>query len=223
MKKLIFAAMAAMLMVAMPSQAQVKFGIKAGLNINNMSLDSKKMASADNRTGFFVGPTVRFSLPIVGLGMDASLLYDQRSFASGATFTDENTNAPYDYGTKMKTQQLTIPLNVRYNLIGTEKLAALYVYGGPQIAFNLGDKQYKEWTLRSSNFSCNVGLGVMVASRIQVTANYNIAMGKTGEQNALGVLSTIQGVYGNAAKVALEQMTGTAKANAWQIGVAYYF
>lgn len=222
MKKLIFAAMAAMLMMAMPSQAQVKFGIKAGVNINDMSVDSKVL-SADNRTGFYVGPTVRFSLPIVGLGMDASLLYDQRSFASDAKLKDVNTQEEYNYGTKMKTQQLTIPVNVRYNLIGTEKLAALYIYGGPQIAFNLGDKQYKEWSLKSSNFSCNVGLGVMVASRIQVSANYNIAMGKTGEQNALDVLKTVQGIYGTAAQVAAEQMIGTAKSNAWQIGVAYYF
>lgn len=221
MKKLIFAALAAMLMVAMPSQAQVKLGIKAGVNINNMSYDSKVL-SADNRTGFYVGPTVRFSLPVVGLGMDASLLYDQRSFESGATYTDEN-NQTYSYDTKMKTQQLTIPLNVRYNLIGTESLAALYVYGGPQIAFNLGNKQYKDWTLRSSNFSCNVGLGVMVASRIQVTANYNIAMGKTGEQNITDIAGTLTGVAGEAAKVAAEQIAGTAKANAWQIGVAYYF
>ena len=65
------------MMVATPSQAQVKFGLRAGLNVTDMSLD-KKVVKTKNRTGFFVGPTVKFTLPIVGVGIDASALYDQR-------------------------------------------------------------------------------------------------------------------------------------------------
>ena len=62
---------------AVPANAQLKFGIKGGLNITDMSL-SNDVFETSNRTGFFIGPTIKFTLPIVGLGIDASALYDQR-------------------------------------------------------------------------------------------------------------------------------------------------
>ena len=59
-------------------QAQVKFGVKGGLNITNMKL-SEDVISPSNQAGFFIGPTVKFTLPVVCLGIDAAALYDQRS------------------------------------------------------------------------------------------------------------------------------------------------
>ena len=67
----------AALMTAVPAKAEVKFGLKGGLNLTSMSLDANAI-SKSNQAGFFIGPTVKFTLPIVGLGFDASALYDQR-------------------------------------------------------------------------------------------------------------------------------------------------
>ena len=47
------------LFMAVPSQAQIKFGLKGGLDISK--LDTKV---SDNTTGFFVGPMVDVTLPI---------------------------------------------------------------------------------------------------------------------------------------------------------------
>ena len=78
MKKIFALALVALgMMTANPAQAQIKFGLKGGLNITDMSMDSKVL-DASNRTGFFIGPSVKFTLPVVGLGIDASALYDQR-------------------------------------------------------------------------------------------------------------------------------------------------
>ena len=73
MKKIFTTAVlaAAMLFSANSAEAQVKFGIKGGLNVTSMSLDSKVL-DAENRAGFFIGPTLKFTLPVVGLGIDAS-------------------------------------------------------------------------------------------------------------------------------------------------------
>ena len=67
----------AALMTAVPAKAEVKFGLKGGLNLTNMRFDSS-VADKSNQAGFFIGPTVKFTIPIVGLGFDASALYDQR-------------------------------------------------------------------------------------------------------------------------------------------------
>ena len=68
---------AAALMIGITAKAQVKFGVKGGVNVTSMSFNNS-VFDASNRTGFFIGPTVKIQLPLVGLGIDASALYDQR-------------------------------------------------------------------------------------------------------------------------------------------------
>lgn len=191
---------------AVPANAQLKFGIKGGLNITDMSL-SKDVFETSNRTGFFIGPTIKFTLPIVGLGIDASALYDQREGEVNVT-SDDNTIV----STRLKQKSINIPINLRYD-IGLGSLAAVYLAAGPQFGFNVGDKNqslYKdvaEWRLNTSNFSVNVGAGVMLLGHLQVGANYNIVCGKTGEITVLdGAESVLRG-----------------RSNTWQISAAYYF
>lgn len=191
---------------AVPANAQLKFGIKGGLNITDMSL-SNDVFETSNRTGFFIGPTIKFTLPIVGLGIDASALYDQREGEVNVE-ADDNTLV----STRLKQKSINIPINLRYD-IGLGSLAAVYLAAGPQLGFNVGDKNqslYKdvaEWRLNTSNFSVNVGAGVMLLGHLQVGANYNIVCGKTGEITVLdGAESVLRG-----------------RSNTWQISAAYYF
>ena len=198
MKKL-FAVVLMAVAFAMPSKAQFSWGIQAGLNMSNVSVKD----AADNvggaiesRTGFFVGPTVKFSLPIVGLGIDASALYDQREGKAG----DET----------VKAQSIQIPINVRYG-IGLGSIAEVFAFAGPQFGFKLsGDKNYgvADWTLKSSTFSANIGIGATVLSKLRAKLNYNIALGTTGEFES--VSQTVKQV-------------ADAKFNAWQVSLAYFF
>ena len=203
---------ASMLFAASSAQAQVKFGLKGGLNVTNMSLNSE-VFDADNQTGFFIGPTVKFTLPIVGLGIDASALYDQRD---AKVKVEEGDGASVE--SKIKNQSINIPINLRYG-VGLGSTASLFLFAGPQFGFNVGDKNqslYKDaaqWRLKSSTFSVNVGLGAMLLSHLQISANYNIACGKTGDTTVSEALGT----------TAQEVFSKRGRANAWQIGLAYYF
>ncbi len=190
--------------LSLPSQAQVKFGLKGGLNLTNISLDGSFDDNLKNKEGFFVGPTVKFTVPIVGLSFDASALYDQRSVkVEGADKT-------------LKNQSLQIPINIRYG-VGLGSVVNLFAFAGPQFGFNLGDKTQEiiegaqNWTLRSSNLSANLGLGATILGHLQITANYNFALGKTGEVEVMDV-----------AKKTWESVT-EGKASAWQISAAYFF
>ena len=184
--------------VIMPSHAQFKFGVQAGVNMTNVSVKDMQ-GSVKNRSGFFVGPMVKFTLPIVGLGVDAAALYDQREVE-----LEEQT---------LKAQSIQIPINLRYGF-GLGSMAEIFLFAGPQFGFNVGrDKKFKEiydtatseWTLRSSNLSANVGVGAMLINHLQVKFNYNFALGKTGEFKVNNIT------------------TGDAKYNTWQISLAYLF
>ena len=209
MKKILtIAVLFAALMTAVPAKAEVKFGLKGGLNLTSMSLDANAI-SKSNQAGFFIGPTVKFTIPIVGLGFDASALYDQRK----GTISGVNGNE-----TSIKEQSIQIPINLRYGF-GLGNTASIYIFAGPQFGFNVGDKKTNlvnealDWRMKDSSLSANVGLGLMLLNHLQVSANYNIAMGTTGEFDILK----------DVPDAAWKQVTGKTKANAWQLSVAYFF
>ena len=200
MKKL-FAVVLMAVAFAMPSKAQVSFGIQAGLNMTNVSA-SDLNGTVKSRTGFFVGPTVKFTLPIVGLGIDASALYDQREGKAEVAGYTEN----------VKSQSIQIPINLRYGF-GLGSLAEIFAFAGPQFGFNVSSKQdifndMADWTLKSSNFSANVGIGATIAGHLQAKLNYNVALGKTGEFESVST----------TAKQVVD-----AKFNAWQVSLAWFF
>ena len=188
------------------ASAQIKFGLKGGVNVTDMSLSSN-VFDASNRTGFFVGPTIKVQLPLVGLGIDASALYDQREakIKVGNTTTKET----------LRSQAINIPINLRYGW-GLSSMANIFLFAGPQFGYNVGDKDQKitessTWSVKNSNFSLNFGAGVTLLSHLQLTANYNVVCGKTSD-------ATIT--------EGLEQPTNKevrSRANAWQIALAYYF
>lgn len=188
------------------ASAQIKFGLKGGVNVTDMSLNSS-VFNASNRTGFFVGPTIKVQLPLVGLGIDASALYDQREakIKVGDATTKET----------LRSQAINIPINLRYGW-GLSSMANIFLFAGPQFGFNVGDKDQKiddksTWSVKNSNFSLNFGAGVTLLSHLQLTANYNVVCGKTSD-------ATIT--------EGLEQLPNKevrSRANAWQIALAYYF
>ena len=76
---IVFVAVA--LMTSSVADAQIRFGIKAGLNLSSLSLSSNNLDwSYKHRPGFHVGAVVDFKVPLAGLGADISVLYDQRNF-----------------------------------------------------------------------------------------------------------------------------------------------
>lgn len=183
------------------SQAQVKFGLQAGVNMSSVSLKDVS-GSVKNRTGFFVGPTLRLTLPVAGLGVDAAALYDQREGK------DE------EGGLSVKAKSVQIPVNLRYGF-GLGSLSEIFLFAGPQFGFNVGDRtirnEVREWTLRSSNLSGNVGLGATILGHLQAKVNYNFALGKTGEFKGSDLWRN------NDAK------EGSVKFNSWQLSLAYFF
>lgn len=201
--------------MAVTVQAQgIKFGVKGGLNITKMSI-SEDVIKSDNQTGFYVGPTVKLSLPL-GFGLDIAALYDQRSadvaveivnvyyesyaLVGNNPYTVENSTA------KITQKSIQVPVNVRYN-IGLSSLAGIYLAVGPQFGFPVGDKVYNtkvgEYRLKDANLSINFGAGVYLLKHLEVGFTYNLAAGKSGEFENWNDVDTHN--------------------NAWQIGAAIYF
>ena len=196
--------MAAML-VAIPAKAGINFGIKGGYNITNFSFSGDDLSST-NRSGFFIGPSVKIGIPVLPIGFEVAALYDQRDAKLSTTANGEET---------LSQKSINIPVNIRYEL-GLGDMAGIYVAAGPQFGFNIGDKSFSfddvaDYKLKDSNLSINLGAGLRLVKHLEIGFNYNIALGKTGEFNVIDGAGEALGINGNG------------KANAWQISAAYYF
>lgn len=180
----------ACLLLAVPAQAQVKFGVKGGLDISK--LDNKV---GDNTTGFFVGPMVDVTLPIIGLGIDVAALYSQ----SGLDVNNENSE---------KLKSIEIPVNLKWTL-GLGSTLGVYVAAGPQFGFSINDgwKQLMEESNKSF-VSVNVGAGLKLLRHLQVGVNYNIGASKLGDM-------IVESADGN--------LRSSIRKNSWQVSLAYMF
>ena len=178
------------LLLAVPAQAQVKFGLKGGLDVSK--LDNKV---GDNTTGFFVGPMVDVTLPIIGLGIDAAALYSQ----SGLDVNNKNSE---------KLKSVEIPVNLKWTL-GLGSTLGVYVAAGPQFGFSINDgwKQLMEESNKSF-VSVNVGAGLKLLRHLQVGVNYNIGASKLGDM-------IVESSDGN--------LRSSIRKNSWQVSLAYMF
>lgn len=216
MKKFFGILLTLALFTAVPAAAQFNFGIKAGVNIAETPSNLGALQSAvSGDAGWFIGPMAKVTLPVVGLGVEANLLYSQTNSEVG--------------GEKIKRQCIDLPVYLRYELSipAINKFVEPFIEAGPQWSWNIGEKKFswvdaaassllgqeqlKEYTLKSSNLSINVGIGAVLFSHLQLHANYNIALGSTSEYT--DVVSSVTN--------ALENIK--SKTNTWQISVAYIF
>ena len=206
MKKIFGIAITLCLLASAPAFAQFNWGIKAGMNLASKpgSLDDIK---SEGKSGFFVGPTAKIMLPIVGLGIEGNLLYSQ-------------TSSELE-GEDITRRSIEVPIYLRYELSlpVVNKFLEPFVAVGPQFGWTMGDgdESWKEsgmevakWEYKKSNLSLNLGAGATVLNHIQLHINYNIALGNTGEWKE------------NTAGQGLDYIKGT-KVNTWQVSAAYIF
>ena len=161
------------------AMAQVRFGVKGGVTINELKWD-KDIVGSDNRAGFTAGVMMEIGMPVVGLGIDASVLYAHRE------------NDLYLEETKLKRDYLDLPINLKYKLQipVLNKIIAPFVTTGPDFALLLGDTDKGDFSTRKWNTSWNVGFGAELFKKVQIHANYGIGMTKAFEYIGKDVDST---------------------------------
>lgn len=171
-KKVFFAALTLAAFAWQPAAAQLRFGVKGGLDINKMHFSANgENLNSDNRAGWFIGPTAEFKVPLIGLGVNGAFLFDQRK----TKFDDNNTYTENFFA---------IPINLKYSF-GMSSVAGAFLTAGPQFSCKVGgkNKTWQDYTSYNSETwatSFNVGAGVRVGGHLDIGANYNFTCGKSG-------------------------------------------
>ncbi len=212
MKKLHRIAVAAAMVIAaaVPASASdlFKFGIKAGVDINKMSM-SKDAFSSDNRAGFTGGVTAQFTIPIVNIGADVSLMYVRRS-SEVLTASSDPADINKEISTTLNDNYLDIPVHLRYNLAlpAISNIVMPYIFTGPDFAFNLSRNIVKDY--KKKNFDCiwDFGIGIRIVKHLEIGASYGLGMTKT----LRFVGQDINGIPGS-----------NGRSNCWTVTAAWLF
>lgn len=160
MKKLLFIAIVAILGLSNSMNAQnVDFGLKAGLNLSNLTGGD---GDRNSLTGLHIGGFVEIGLSDK-FSLQPELLYSMQGSEA------ENT-------VKVKVDYLAIPLMAKYYL--SEKFS---IEVGPQMSFLVNDKAEfndssipdAELDASSFDFGLNVGFAYNISSNLFAQARYN--------------------------------------------------
>lgn len=175
--KRLIAVVIACVAIAVPASAQFSFGVKLGTKINELP-DVENLGAFDlddECAGFTGGVMGEFMLPIVGLGIDASVMYSYEPI-KGEVFGDMETTFANHY--------LDIPINLKYKLTlpAVEKIVAPYIFTGPNFSFALSkdipDTIDKYFVQNPVEVAWNLGIGVELFNHLQIGASYGWGLNK---------------------------------------------
>ena len=176
------------MMIAMTATAQTRFGIIAGIVIEN-EMPSEDEKKNNNQVGYTAGAIVDFELPVQGLGLEA-----------GAKYTKHTYGKP-----SMEQYSVDVPIHVRYRLEVpvVEKVVAPYAFTGPSVSAGVSNKMPTRLSDVKMSLSWNVGAGVQMFKHVRVAATYSIQVSKTDVVNNG---SLVRGKKGNCWTISASYM-----------------
>lgn len=197
------------LMMTVSASAQFRWGPRIGTEINSMRFD-KTAFSNENRAGFTGGLMCEFTVPIVNIGFDLSVMYVHRVSQSIPQGTDAENNALATSSRFKNRDYIEIPLNFKYKLglpvVG--KIVTPYVFTGPSFSVLTSKRAITEaYKNKALDIAWNFGLGVQLFNHLQVGASYAVGMNKTVE--FIGVANNTTPIEG--------------KNNYWTVTAAWLF
>ncbi|WP_352421977.1 porin family protein [Proteiniphilum sp.] len=174
--KKLFSSLILLLMIATATNAQVRFGLRGEVGLNKPSF-SKDIVEVENLTGFKLGPTAEFQLPLINLGIEGSLLYSNDKM----NVTGISEGGVQSTVQKVSNHYLEIPVNLKYRF-GSILPVKVFVAGGPYARFLLSGDDVKisdaTENIKAKNFEAgiNLGAGVEIFSRLAVGVQYGFIL-----------------------------------------------
>ncbi|MBD5234619.1 MAG: PorT family protein [Bacteroidales bacterium] len=217
MKKLqtLLLAIAAIAFCSLPASAQFRIGPRLGMEVNSMRLNSS-IFDNDNRAGFTGGVQAEFTIPVVNVAFDLSLMYVHR--VGQSNFKNDNGNLNADDEALLnsksfkKRDYIEIPLNFKYKiglpLVG--KIVTPYIFTGPSFAFLASKRAITEaYENKAFDVAWNFGLGLQLFTHLQVGASYGLGITKTVNRLNTGITAPSTPIEG--------------KNNYWTVTAAWLF
>lgn len=182
LRKRFLATLVAIVAISGVAMAQFAIGPRVGINVNSMRFD-KSVFDSENRAGFTGGIQAEFTIPIINLGFDASVMYVHRVNSVSNTVTDDMSEVSSAHNFK-KRDYIEIPVNLKYKIglpvIG--KVFTPYIFTGPSFAFLASKRAISEaYKNKNVDIAWNFGVGIQLIQHLQIGASYGLGLTNTVE------------------------------------------
>lgn len=184
MKKSILFALA-MFFFSTISNAQLRFGVKAGTNLSNFASASSVLDQVKGATNYQFG--VLFQAKAFGFAIQPEILYSVKSGQfSNTKASDIISGTDIEY----QSNNIEIPVNLQFGLdMGP---ARIFLQGGPYVSFltsalvNGSVDTYDRIKENMNTFDYGVGAGVGAeVMNLQLTVKYDWGLSKLGKESML--------------------------------------
>lgn len=188
------------------ANAQLRFGVKAGVNLNHLHLSGVKENLVDNnKAGFTGGLMTEFQVPVIGLCFDLSAMY---------THMSSQINESNQEITGLAKNFLEIPINIKYKfgLPVVSNVFTPFIFTGPSFALRL-DKNKKENDIQTKGTQAvwNVGIGFELVRHLQIQGGYGFGINN--------VVKTVNKLGADTHGVGFDKLRN----NYWTITAAWLF
>lgn len=196
---------------AVIANAQFRWGIKAGMNVNKIHFNNQiteDFINKGNSTGWTAGLMTEFTVPLIGVGMDVSLMYARMNNAADDEITTVDNNTEVSEGKLYGRNFLELPINIKYKLTlpAVSNLVKPMIFTGPNFAFKLDKNVLKEMKTKTCQVAWQIGLGVELINHVQIAGSYSFGINNIADKT-MGV----------------DAVDIKAKNNYWTITAAYLF
>ena len=185
MKKLFLLSIIAVLGMTTVNAQEVKFGVKAGLNLASITGDETD--NLDGRTSFHLGAVAEISISDK-FSVQPELLYSTQ----GAKYEDSESGSGFSYNEEstIKLDYINLPIMAKYYVS-----EGFSIEVGPQIGFLMSAKEDYEYSetidgetfsdsgeedikdsVSGIDFGLNLGLGYKLESGLNFGARYNLGL-----------------------------------------------
>ncbi|MDE7410161.1 MAG: PorT family protein [Muribaculaceae bacterium] len=188
------------------ASADFRFGVKAGLNFNNVNFQKLKdltdvkdqFADKSNQTGWMAGVMAEFTIPIVNIGADASIMYARQNVEKTAFYSNRDF--------------LDIPINLKWKigLPVVNKIITPMIYTGPDFMFAFGKNTLKDIKEKKCEVGWNLGVGIEFFRHLQIQGGYCFGLNSVAK-------------YTNLVGLNIPENDLKVKKNYWTLTAAYLF
>lgn len=157
------------------------WGLTGGINVTKMNLDNnwEDMTKPESEKGWYAGVTGMASIPVVGIGIDGSIVYSQEEVQVSQDSESETA------------QYISLPVHLRYDfrMPLVEDWFVPYLMIGPQFNYALNDVKFAidegtstEALLKKANsWRLDMGVGMILFNHLQLTYSYGIPVGPSAK------------------------------------------
>ncbi len=173
----------ALLLVGAAASAQTssRWGVTAGMNINEIHFKQTDILPSTRMVGPQVGVTSEMNFSGIGFGVDASLLYFLKQ--GKVDYGSRTAWGSLGYGNEtVAMHYIDVPLHLKFKprrLGGLESTLMPLVYVGPQFSFLPFASHKKLNSYPPVNVYLDMGFGVELMERVQLKGGYNFSVGQT--------------------------------------------